>query len=140
MANLMQLNVLSPDSYVFQADNISYIDAHTEGGAVGILPRHATMVAALDAAPLKYRDDNGVAHYLFVDTGYLEVKDNVVTVLSVAAKLAESIDVEKAQAALERAKAKIENLDQEIDLPAAQADLKRAEARLKTVTLSKSKE
>jgi F-type H+-transporting ATPase subunit epsilon len=136
----MQLNVLSPDSYVFQADNISYIDAHTEGGAVGILPRHATMVAALDAAPLKYRDDNGVAHYLFVDTGYLEVKDNVVTVLSVAAELAESIDVEKAQAALERAKAKIENLDQEIDLPAAQADLKRAEARLKTVTLSKSKE
>ena len=140
MANLMQLNVLSPDSYVFQADNISYIDVHTEGGAVGILPRHATMVAALDAAPLKYRDDNGVAHYLFVDTGYLEVKDNVVTVLSVAAELAESIDVEKAQAALERAKAKIENLDQEIDLPAAQADLKRAEARLKTVTLSKSKE
>ena len=140
MANLMQLNVLSPDSYVFQADNISYIDAHTEGGAVGILPRHATMVAAPDAAPLKYRDDNGVAHYLFVDTGYLEVKDNVVTVLSVAAELAESIDVEKAQAALERAKAKIENLDQEIDLPAAQADLKRAEARLKTVTLSKSKE
>ena len=140
MANLMKLNVLSPDSYVFQADNISYIDAHTEGGAVGILPRHATMVAALDAAPLKYRDDNGVAHYLFVDTGYLEVKDNVVTVLSVAAELAESIDVEKAQAALERAKAKIENLDQEIDLPAAQADLKRAEARLKTVTLSKSKE
>lgn len=140
MANLMQLNVLSPDSYVFQADNISYIDAHTEGGAVGILPRHATMVAALDAAPLKYRDENGVAHYLFVDTGYLEVKDNVVTVLSVAAELAESIDVEKAQAALERAKAKIENLDQEIDLPAAQADLKRAEARLKTVTLSKSKE
>ena len=140
MANLMQLNVLSPDSYVFQADNISYIDAHTEGGAVGILPRHGTMVAALDAAPLKYRDDNGVAHYLFVDTGYLEVKDNVVTVLSVAAELAESIDVEKAQAALERAKAKIENLDQEIDLPAAQADLKRAEARLKTVTLSKSKE
>lgn len=95
MANLMQLNVLSPDSYVFQADNISYIDAHTEGGAVGILPRHATMVAALDAAPLKYRDDNGVAHYLFVDTGYLEVKDNVVTVLSVAAELAESIDVER---------------------------------------------
>ena len=140
MANLMQLNVLSPDSYVFQADNISYIDAHTEGGAVGILPRHATMVAALDAAPLKYRDDNGVAHYLFVDTGYLEVKDNVVTVLSVAAELAESIDVEKAQAALERAKAKIEDLDQEIDPPAAQADLKRAEARLKTVTLSKSKE
>ena len=140
MANLMQLNVLSPDSYVFQADNISYIDAHTEGGAVGILPRHATMVAALDAAPLKYRDDNGVAHYLFVDTGYLEVKDNVVTVLSVAAELAESIDVEKAQAALERAKAKSETLDQELALPAAQADLKRAEARLKTVTLSKSKE
>lgn len=80
MANLMQLNVLSPDAYVFQADNISYVDAHTEGGAVGILPRHATMVAALDPAPLKYRDETGEAHYLFVDGGFLEVKDNVVTI------------------------------------------------------------
>lgn len=139
MANLMQLNVLSPDAYVFQADNISYVDAHTEGGAVGILPRHATMVAALDHAPLKYRDETGEAHYLFVDGGFLEVKDNVVTILSVAAEIAESIDVEKAEAALERAKAKIDNLDKEIDLPAVQADLKRAEARIKTVKLSKAK-
>ena len=126
MANLMQLNVLSPDAYVFQADNISYVDAHTEGGAVGILPRHATMVAALDP-------------YLFVDGGFLEVKDNVVTILSVAAETAESIDVDKAKAALERAKAKIDNLDKDIDLPAVQADLKRAEARLKTVKLSQAK-
>ncbi|MGI6262833.1 MAG: ATP synthase F1 subunit epsilon [Succiniclasticum sp.] len=140
MANLMQLNVLSPDAYVFKADNISYIDAHTEGGPIGILPRHATMVAALDAAPLKYRDENGAAHYLFVDTGFLEVKDNVATVLSAAAEQAESINVERAQAALKRAKAKLENPSEEIDLAEVQAALKRAEGRLKTVKLSKSKE
>ena len=63
----------------------------------------------------------------------------MVTILSVAAEIAESIDVEKAEAALERAKAKIDNLDKEIDLPAVQADLKRAEARIKTVKLSKAK-
>lgn len=136
MANLMQLDVLSPDAYVFQADTVSYVEALTVNGGVGILPRHATMVAALDQAPLKYRDEQGTAHYLCVDGGFLEVKDNKVTILSVAAEVAESIDTAKAQADLDRAQAKIDNPSAEFDLEEVVKDLKRARARLKTVQLA----
>ena len=136
MANVMQLDVLSPDAYVFQADNITYVGVKTTNGGVGIEPRHATMMATLAQAPVKYRDDQGNARYLFVDGGFLEVKESKVTILSVAAETAESIDAEKAQADLERAQAKIDNPKADTDMDEAVKDLKRAQARLKTVQLA----
>ena len=136
MANVMQLDVLSPDAYVFQADNITYVGVQTVGGGVGIEARHLTRMATLEPAPVKYRDDQDVAHYLFVDGGFLEVKESKVTILSVAAETAESIDVEKARADLERAQAKISNLKGDMDKAEAVKDLKRAQARLKTVQLA----
>ena len=136
MANVMQLDVLSPDAYVFQADNITYVGVKTTQGGVGIEARHATMMATLEQAPVKYRDDQGNAYYLFVDGGFLEVKESKVTILSVAAETAESIDAEKAQADLERAQAKIDNPKEGMDMAEAVKDLKRAQARLKTVQLA----
>lgn len=136
MANVMQLDVLSPDAYVFQADNITYVGVQTVGGGIGIEARHLTMMATLEPAPVKYRDDQDVAHYLFVDGGFLEVKESKVTILSVAAETAESIDVEQARADLERAQAKISNLKGDMDKAEAVRDLKRAQARLKTVQLA----
>lgn len=136
MASVMQLDVLSPDAYIFQSDEISYVEAQTTYGGVGILPHHATMIAALDQAPLKYRDANGTAHYMAVDGGFLEVKDNKVTVLSVAAVKAEEIDVAKAQEALDRAQAKIDNPGEGIDLPEVLKQLKSAQAKIKTVQLA----
>ena len=136
MANVMQLDVLSPDAYVFQADNITYVGVQTVGGGIGIEARHLTMMATLEPAPVKYRDDQDTAHYLFVDGGFLEVKASKVTILSVAAETAESIDVEKARADLERAQAKISNLKGDMDKAEAVRDLKRAQARLKTVQLA----
>ncbi len=139
MASVMQLDVLSPDAYVFQADDISYVEVQTVGGGLGILPHHATMIAALDQAPLKYRDANGTAHYMSVDGGFLEVKDNKVTILSVAAEKAEDIDVAKAQAALERAQAKIDSPEEGMDLPEVVKQLKSAQAKIKTVQLAGTK-
>lgn len=136
MASVMQLDVLSPDAYVFQADDVSYVEVQTTNGGLGILPHHATMIAALDQAPLKYRDANGTAHYMSVDGGFLEVKDNKVTILSVAAEMAEDIDVAKANEALERAQAKIDNPPEDIDLPEVVKQLKSAKAKLKTVELA----
>ena len=61
MATLMQFEVLSPDKYVFKADDVTYVEAITVWGGVGILPRHATMIGTLKEAPLKYRDKEGFA-------------------------------------------------------------------------------
>lgn len=139
MASVMQFDVLSPDEYVFQADDISYVEVQTTDGGLGILPHHATMIAALDQAPLKYRDASGTEHYMSVDGGFLEVKDNKVTILSVAAEKAEDIDVHKAQEALDRAQAKIDNPPADADMSEVIKAFKSANARIKTVKLATGK-
>lgn len=139
MASVMQLDVLSPDAYVFQADDISYVEVQTTEGGIGILPHHATMVAALAQAPLKYRDSIGKLHYMSVDGGFLEVKDNKVTILSVDAEKAEDIDVQKAQEALDRAQAKIDNPPEDVDMAEVIKALKSAKARIMTVKLATGK-
>jgi F-type H+-transporting ATPase subunit epsilon len=136
MATLMQFEVLSPDKYVFKADDVTYVDAVTVWGGVGILPRHATMICTLKEAPLKYRDKEGFAHFICVDGGFLEVKDNKVTVLTVNAETADVIDVNRAQASFERAKNRLSNLDKDINVERVMQSLRRAEARLKTVKLA----
>lgn len=136
MATLMQFEVLSPDKYVLQADDVTYVEAITVWGGVGILPRHATMIGTLKEAPLKYRDKDGFAHYICVDGGFLEVKDNKVTVLTVSAETADAIDVVRAQASLERARDRFSKLDKDINVNRVMQSLHRAEARLKTVKLA----
>lgn len=136
MATLMQFEVLSPDKYVFQADDVSYVEATTVWGGVGILPRHATMVGALKEAPLKYRDKDGNPHFICVDGGFIEVKSNKVTVLTVSAEPAEAIDINRAQASLERAKNRLSRLDKDINVGRVMQSMHRAEARLKTVKLA----
>lgn len=138
MANLMQLDVLSPDEYVFRADNITFVNAVTEDGGVGILPRHATMVASLVPSALKYRDDEGKAHYLFVAGGFLEVNNNKVTVLTVDAQSAEAIDVAATEKAVKEAEAKLANPGENTDIAEVELDLERAKARLKTVAVAKN--
>ena len=87
MASLMRFEVLAPDKYVLKSDAISYVEAVTLWGVIGILPRHAPLIAALKEAPLKYRDAEGIAHFLCLQGGFMEVKDNKVVVMTESTRL-----------------------------------------------------
>ena len=50
MSSLMRFEVLAPDKYVLKSDAISYVEAVTLWGGVGILPRHAPLIAALKSS------------------------------------------------------------------------------------------
>jgi F-type H+-transporting ATPase subunit epsilon len=136
MATMMQFEVLSPDKYVYKAEDVTYVEATTVWGGVGILPHHATMIGTLKEAPLKYRDKQGNAHFICIDGGFLEVKNNKVTVLTVNAETADAIDVERARSSMERAKKRLEHLDKDINVERVMGSLHRAEARLQTVELA----
>jgi F-type H+-transporting ATPase subunit epsilon len=136
MANLMRFEVLAPDKYVLKSDEVSYVGAETTGGGVGILAKHANMICALKEGPLKYRDAHGKSHYICVDGGFLEVRENKVTILTEAAETVESINIERAQASEERAATRLKKPDQAIDLDRVMRSMRRARARLKTVQVA----
>jgi F-type H+-transporting ATPase subunit epsilon len=82
--------VVTPEAEVLREDAESVI-APAFDGQVGILPRHAPMVAIVGLGEMVVRA-GGETHRLAVDGGLLTVMDDRVTVLADRALRAESID------------------------------------------------
>ena len=103
-------------------------------GSIGILPRHADMVAALSPGLLRYRE-NGNLVEMFISGGFAEVRANTVRVVCEAGELPEEIDEERALAAEKRARERMASgkpLEGEpVDLMRAQLALQRAIIRLR---------
>ncbi|WP_295237696.1 F0F1 ATP synthase subunit epsilon [Veillonella sp.] len=125
----MHLNIITPDATVYSGD-VSFVVARTEIGDLGILLRHANLVAALEIAPLRLDSADGKKTFLANFGGFLEIKDNVVTVVTPNCELPEQIDVERAQRAKARAEERLQSKNADIDFQRAQLALKRSLLRL----------
>jgi F-type H+-transporting ATPase subunit epsilon len=134
MAGTLTLRVITPERIALD-QSVSSVRIPGVDGSIGILPRHAPMVAALDVGLMHYRTD-GREEVMFVSGGFAEVRDNTVRIVSEAGEKPVEIDEERARAAEARAR---ERLSQErvlegepIDLLRAEVALKRALMRLET--------
>ena len=78
--------------------------ARTVDGDIGILPQHAPVLGVLVDGVVRVLQPSGEEMTAAVHGGFLSVHDNEVGVLAEAAELADEIDVDRAQAALERAR------------------------------------
>ena len=130
MAAHLIAEIVSPDGRVFQGE-ISGLRAPGTAGSFEVLLNHAPMVASIDVGPIIVTDTNGEKITLATSGGYLEVMNNTVTVLAETAELAEEIDVERAEAAEQRALGVLEEEgDREARVRAEKA-LDRARNRLR---------
>jgi F-type H+-transporting ATPase subunit epsilon len=130
--------VVTPDRVVMTQE-VRMISIQTDGGELGILPRHAALAATVKPGVVKLKvpkgDSDLTEDFLFVKGGFLEVLPERVTLLADTAELASQIDVSRAEHAKERAQARINQRAEGVDLQRAEAALKRAMARLETVHL-----
>jgi len=79
-ADRLSVTVISPERKVYEGE-ADQVVAPAWDGEVGILRNHAPFVALLGEGDLRIR--RGVAEErIFVSGGFLQVADNVVTVLS----------------------------------------------------------
>jgi F-type H+-transporting ATPase subunit epsilon len=85
-AGALQVVVISPERTIFDGSADSVI-APAWDGEVGILRGHAPLMALLGAGDLRVRSAGKVEHF-HVEGGFLQVVDNVVTVLSERAETA----------------------------------------------------
>ena len=140
MTGELTLRVITPDHIVLDTTAAS-IQAPGVDGLLGILPRHAPMVASLDIGLLTFRQ-GGKQEAIFVSGGFLEVRDNTVRVVSEAGERPEEIDEERAAAAEKRARERLERgrsmTGGEIDLLRAELALRRASKRLRAKRYSSS--
>ncbi|MCI5837554.1 MAG: F0F1 ATP synthase subunit epsilon [Veillonellaceae bacterium] len=126
----MRVEIITPDGTVFSDDNVDMVVARALDGEFGIMRNHAPLVAALKIWPVRIKKgDEEISIAVF--GGFLEVRDNEVHIISGQAETPESIDVERAQQARERALARLESDDAEIDRVRAELALQRALMRLR---------
>ena len=105
------------------------VSAPGSEGRLGILPRHAAMLALLKEGELRI-ELNDAEEPIFVSGGFLEVSDNRVIVLADTAEHAEEIDEARAQEARRRAEESLAQGVSNEDRAQLQAALARAIQRL----------
>lgn len=120
-----QVSLVSPERVIFEGE-ASIVIARGIDGEVGIQTGHAPMLIALDIGELVVREPDGDEVRAAVHGGFLEVRDNVCTILADAAELPGDIDVERARRAREQA----ERREADADDAEARAGLARANLRL----------
>jgi F-type H+-transporting ATPase subunit epsilon len=124
-APTLTLKVVSPKGVVLETEATS-VQFPGEDGLFGILPRHAAMTSLTESGLLRARTTQGEEIEFVIHDGFAQVRNNVVTVLTRSAEKPSEIDLERARAAVERAKSRMLEQRAEIDLLRAQMALRRA--------------
>ena len=129
MAEKIYLEIVTPERKVL-SETVDIVVAPGELGEFGVLPGHIPFLCKLKVGELRYRI-GGTARHIAIMGGYAEVLNDQVTILATAAEDAMEIDIVRAKAARERAERRIAEARDKLDFHRAQAALQRAIARLK---------
>jgi len=100
-------------------------------GPLGVLPGHTSLMGTLNAGLLVLRASGEKETPVFVDHGFFMIANDTITVTARVAELGAAIDVERATAARDRARQRLNSKDAAFDMYRVRASLNRAEARLK---------
>ncbi len=124
----MRLEIVTAERVVYSED-VSVLVAPGGAGELGILPSHAPLLTTLAPGEIRVTKD-GEDTYMAVSGGFLEVIGNRVTILADTAEQADEIDIERAEAALERAEERVASAASDQDLERALASMRKSTARL----------
>lgn len=137
MPGTFHLEIVTPERVAYSGEVVSLVAPGLEG-QFGILAHHAPFIAALRPGAIKVRDAENKEMWLATAGGFFEMVHNKAVILADTAEFAAEIDVERARAAIDRAKARLRSeLELEADRERAEKALERATARIKVAGLSR---
>jgi len=115
----------------FLREPVRFIIAPGQEGVFEILPGHAPYIFALKPGELRIRYPGGNEAHVAVGGGFLVARPDHVTILTRSAEWPQEIDTGRAERAKARAEERLRRRDEHVDVARAQAALQRAVARLK---------
>lgn len=125
----LQLEVVTPERRVL-SEAVDSVTIPGLGGELGILPGHTPLISQLQTGVLSYTV-GGKTLQLHVSGGFVEIKDDVVSVLAEIAERPEEIDVARARLSREHTEKQLSGLSgSEEDFEEARVKLERSLVRL----------
>jgi F-type H+-transporting ATPase subunit epsilon len=109
----LHLEIVTPEKKIF-SDTVGNVYLPGADGELGILDGHAALVSALQPGELRY-DKDGRTVTLAIGSGFAEVTQHNVKVLTDMAMGEEQIDESKAEEAIRRAEEQLANIGHDHD-------------------------
>jgi len=138
----LRLELVAPAGRVFEGD-VEMVILPSVSGEIGILPRHAPLVAQLSIGRLRALSAGGDWLNFAVSEGFAKIQFNKVIVLADSAEEASQIDVARVQRALDRATERLDMYHEgtvpegeDVDPFREQLALQRARNRLKVAEMA----
>ena len=131
MAMTIHVDIVSAEKEIYSG-RAEIVFAPLVTGEVGILPRHAPLLARMKPGEVRVRTGTEEL-FFYVSGGLLEVQPYVVTVLADTALRARDLDEAAALNAKERAEEALRNRQANIDYAKELAQLSEAIAQLRTI-------
>ncbi len=138
----LRFELVAPTGLVFEGD-VEMVVIPAVTGEIGILPRHAPLIAHLAIGRVRVLDLDGTWMSFAVADGFAKVQFNKVIILADAAEEANAIDIPRVERALERATQRLDMYHQgtvpegeEVDPYREQLAIRRARNRLKVAELA----
>jgi len=124
----MKLKIITHERIVFDGE-VDEIVVHTTSGMVGILKDHIPITTSLEIGVTKAKIGEKFKYFATMG-GVFQFKDNKAVILTDVCEEDTNIDIARANAAKERAEARLAEIGANVDAQRAQAALARALARL----------
>ena len=134
----IQVDIVSAEGEIHSGE-AQMVFAPAQMGEVGIAPRHAPLLTALNPGEVRVQKTDGNMVHFYITGGMLEVQPHAVTVLADTALRGDQLDEAAALAARQEAQKALEGMTTETDLRKAQAELAEAEARYRAAQKLKGK-
>lgn len=130
----LKLSIVTAQRTVLERDDVTKLVVPAAEGQITVLPHHAALMSSLAIGEMLVYSGNDV-DAIAIHGGFFQVLNDEVSILADAAEAAEAIDIERAEAARERAERRLQGRDVDLrgglDVLRAQFAMQRAMARIK---------
>ena len=126
--NIFDIEIITPDR-VFYKGETDFLEFNTQNGEIGVYKNDIplTTVLAPGIVTIHNGDEEKIAA---IHSGFAEILGDKVTFLAELAEWPDEIDIDRAQAAKERAEQRLSNHTAEIDVKRAEFALRKALIRI----------
>ena len=136
----MELLILTPEKNVIE-ETVDEVVLPAKAGEMGVLPGHTHLISELDIGVVVYKESGyDKKRAVFVAGGVVEIKDDVVKILTPAGDKGEDIDLEQAEEELKKVESAIEEqevIEDERKFAQLEVALKRALAKVQAARCCK---
>lgn len=134
MAQKITLNIITPQKQIEQTELLT-VSVPGQEGDLGIYENHSALMSTIRPGIIEADKGDEKIFRLFIKNGFVEVDQDIVTVVADFVETTEDIDVKRAEDAQKRAKERLAKRGVDIDIKRANDALERSELRLKLALL-----